>query len=85
MQVAHGKYYQRIATGIEELVHLFVLIFRTHPFVGSHFVDKGINIMSFEMVRTKNLFCQNVFTQIITSNNKYCYGIYYSATFVQLY
>ena len=39
----------------------------SHPFVGIYFVNNGTNSMSFEMVRIKKIYCQNVFlTESIT-------------------
>ena len=39
----------------------FLLVIWSHPFVGIYFVNKGTNSMSFEMVRSKKIYCQNIF------------------------
>ena len=39
----------------------FLLVIRSHPFIGIYFVNKKTNIMSFVMVSAENLFYENVF------------------------
>ena len=53
----------------------FSRVIRNHAFVGIVFVNKGISILSFEMVITKILFCKKS-TPIITYRRKCCCKIY---------
>ena len=39
------------------------MLFGSICFFGIYFVNKGTNSVSFEMVRTKKIYCQNVFVQ----------------------
>ena len=57
-EIVCRAYDQRIATGIEELWRRcnFWLV----PFVEIYFINKGINIRSFEMVGAKKIFCQKI-------------------------
>ena len=82
--------HQRIATEIEELYrgYNFSLVIMSHPFVEIYFVNKGTNVMSFEMLLVKKLFYQNVvwthFHTIITGIVTECIIEPHSNNFVDM-
>ena len=61
MRTTNSYWHRKTSEGLK-----ISLVIWSHPFVGIYFVNNVTNSVSFEMVRTKKIYCQNVFVPSLT-------------------